>query len=423
MELKRVVVTGLGAITPLGNDIPTFWNNCVNGVSGASPITKFNTDSTKTKFACQIKDFNFEEYVDRKEARKLDAFSQYAFAAAREAILDAGIEQLSDTDKDRTGVVLGVGFCGLDTFQTEVEGLHDQKKQGFELKVTPFFIPKIIGNIAAGNIAIKNGFMGPSYTTAAACASGNNAIIDAINLIRLGQADIMLTGGSEAVVIECAISGFNAMHAISTRNDSPQTASRPLSASRDGFVMGEGAGILVLEELDHALARGAKIYAEVGGWGLSSDAYHITAPDPEGKGAAKVMKNALKDAGMKPEDIDYVNLHGTSTPMGDIAECKAIREVFGEHIYNMNLSATKSMTGHLLGAAGAIEGIICVLAIQNNIVPPTINHAEDDVDPNIDYKVNYTFNQAQKREIKAAISNAFGFGGHNACLLFKKYQG
>lgn len=423
MELKRVVVTGLGAITPLGNDIPTFWNNCVNGVSGASPITKFNTDSTKTKFACQIKDFNFEEYVDRKEARKLDAFSQYAFAAAREAILDADIEQLSDTDKDRTGVVLGVGFCGLDTFQTEVEGLHDQKKQGFELKVTPFFIPKIIGNIAAGNIAIKNGFMGPSYTTAAACASGNNAIIDAINLIRLGQADIMLTGGSEAVVIECAISGFNAMHAISTRNDSPQTASRPLSASRDGFVMGEGAGILVLEELDHALARGAKIYAEVGGWGLSSDAYHITAPDPEGKGAAKVMKNALKDAGMKPEDIDYVNLHGTSTPMGDIAECKAIREVFGEHIYNMNLSATKSMTGHLLGAAGAIEGIICVLAIQNNIVPPTINHAEDDVDPNIDYKVNYTFNQAQKREIKAAISNAFGFGGHNACLLFKKYQG
>ncbi|MCQ2051596.1 MAG: beta-ketoacyl-ACP synthase II [Bacteroidaceae bacterium] len=420
MELKRVVVTGLGAITPLGNDIPTFWNNCVNGVSGASPITKYNVNWTKTKFACQVKDFNIENLVDRKEARKLDPLSQYALAAADQAIKDSGLDLSGNND--RYGVILGVGFCGLETFQSEVENLHTQKAQDTELKITPFFIPKIIGNIAAGNIAIRYGLTGPSYTAASACASGNNAIIDAINLIRLGKADAILTGGSESVVVECAITGFNIMHAISTRNESPETASRPLSKSRDGFVMGEGSGVLVLEELEHALARGAKIYAEVGGWGLSSDAYHITAPDPEGKGASKVMQNALEDAGMKPEDIDYINLHGTSTPIGDIAECKAIRNVFGDHIYKMNLSATKSMTGHLLGAAGAIEGILCVLAVKNGIIPPTINHAQDDLDENIDYNINFTFNKAQKRDINTALSNAFGFGGHNAALIFKKYQ-
>lgn len=420
MELKRVVVTGLGAITPLGNDIPTFWNNCINGVSGASPITKYNTNWTKTKFACQVKDFNIETLVDRKEARKLDPLSQYALGAADQAIKDSGLDLSGNND--RYGVILGVGFCGLETFQSEIENLHTQKSQDTELKITPFFIPKIIGNIPAGHIAIKYGLTGPSYTTASACASGNNAIIDAINLIRLGKADAILTGGSESVVIECAITGFNIMHAISTRNDSPETASRPLSKSRDGFVMGEGSGVLVLEELEHALARGAKIYAEVAGWGLSSDAYHITAPDPEGKGAMKVMKNAIQDACMKPEDIDYINLHGTSTPIGDIAECKAIKNVFGDHVYNMNLSATKSMTGHLLGAAGAIEGILCVLAVKNGIIPPTINHDPDDLDENIDYNINFTFNKAQKRDINTALSNAFGFGGHNAALIFKKYQ-
>lgn len=420
MELKRVVVTGLGAITPLGNDIPTFWNNCINGVSGASPITKYNTNWTKTKFACQVKDFNIETLVDRKEARKLDPLSQYALGAADQAIKDSGLDLSGNND--RYGVILGVGFCGLETFQSEIENLHTQKSQDTELKITPFFIPKIIGNIPAGHIAIKYGLTGPSYTTASACASGNNAIIDAINLIRLGKADAILTGGSESVVIECAITGFNIMHAISTRNDSPETASRPLSKSRDGFVMGEGSGVLVLEELEHALARGAKIYAEVAGWGLSSDAYHITAPDPEGKGAMKVMKNAIQDACMKPEDIDYINLHGTSTPIGDIAECKAIKNVFGDHVYNMNLSATKSMTGHLLGAAGAIEGILCVLAVKNGIIPPTINHDPEDLDENIDYNINFTFNKAQKRDINTALSNAFGFGGHNAALIFKKYQ-
>lgn len=420
MELKRVVVTGLGAITPLGNDIPTFWNNCVNGVSGASPITKYNTNWTRTKFACQVKDFNIETLVDRKEARKLDPLSQYALGAADQAIKDSGLDLSGNND--RYGVILGVGFCGLETFQSEVENLHTQKAQDTELKITPFFIPKIIGNIPAGHIAIKYGLTGPSYTAASACASGNNAIIDAINLIRLGKADAILTGGSESVVVECAITGFNIMHAISTRNDSPETASRPLSKSRDGFVMGEGSGVLVLEELEHALARGAKIYAEVAGWGLSSDAYHITAPDPEGKGAMKVMKNALQDACMKPEDIDYINLHGTSTPIGDIAECKAIKNVFGDHVYKMNLSATKSMTGHLLGAAGAIEGILCVLAVKNGIIPPTINHDPEDLDENIDYNINFTFNKAQKRDINAALSNAFGFGGHNAALIFKKYQ-
>lgn len=420
MELKRVVVTGLGAVTPLGNDIPTFWNNCINGVSGASPITKYNTNWTKTKFACQVKDFNIETLVDRKEARKLDPLSQYALGAADQAIKDSGLDLSGNND--RYGVILGVGFCGLETFQSEIENLHTQKSQDTELKITPFFIPKIIGNIPAGHIAIKYGLTGPSYTTASACASGNNAIIDAINLIRLGKADAILTGGSESVVIECAITGFNIMHAISTRNDSPETASRPLSKSRDGFVMGEGSGVLVLEELEHALARGAKIYAEVAGWGLSSDAYHITAPDPEGKGAMKVMKNAIQDACMKPEDIDYINLHGTSTPIGDIAECKAIKNVFGDHVYNMNLSATKSMTGHLLGAAGAIEGILCVLAVKNGIIPPTINHDPEDLDENIDYNINFTFNKAQKRDINTALSNAFGFGGHNAALIFKKYQ-
>ena len=423
MTLKRVVITGLGAVTPIGNTIPEFWDSVINGKSGAAPITNFDTETilTKTKFACEVKNFDLSLYMDRKEARKVDKYTHFAIGAAVQAIEDASIDREKE-NLDRIGVVLGVGLGGVESFGEGIDTIHEQKKNGQELKVTPFFIPRIIGDMAAGYISIMYGFSGPNYITSSACASGTNAVIDAINLIRLGKADIIITGGTEAAVTDSGICGFNVMHALSTRNESPETASRPLSASRDGFVLGEGAGILVLEEYEHAVARGAKIYAEVAGWGLSADAYHMTAPEPEGKGAAKVMQNALEDAGMNPSDIDYINMHGTSTPLGDIVECKAIKSVFGEHSYKMNISATKSMTGHLLGAAGAIEAIICVLSIVNNIVPPTINHQEDDKDENIDYNMNFTFNKAQERVVNTALSNTFGFGGHNACIILKKYS-
>ena len=423
MTLKRVVVTGLGAVTPIGNTIPEFWDSVINGKSGAAPITNFNTETilTKTKFACEVKDFDLSLYIDKKEARKIDEYAHFAIGAASQAIADANFDKEKE-NPDRIGVVLGIGLGGVESFGEGIDTIHEMKKNGQELKVTPFFIPRIIGDMAAGYISIMHGFTGPNYITSSACASGTNAIIDAVNLIRLGKADIIITGGSEAAITDSGICGFNAMHALSTRNDSPETASRPMSASRDGFVLGEGAGALVLEELEHARARGARIYAEVAGWGLSADAFHMTAPDPDGKGAAKVMLNALEDAGMNPEDIDYINMHGTSTPIGDIVECKAIKSVFGDHAYKMNVSATKSMTGHLLGAAGAIEAIISILSVMNDIVPPTINHKEYDKDENIDYNMNFTFNKAQKRVVRTALSNTFGFGGHNACIILKKYS-
>ena len=423
MTLKRVVVTGLGAVTPIGNTIPEFWDSVINGKSGAAPITNFNTETilTKTKFACEVKDFDLSLYIDKKEARKIDEYAHFAIGAASQAIADANFDKEKE-NPDRIGVVLGIGLGGVESFGEGIDTIHEMKKNGQELKVTPFFIPRIIGDMAAGYISIMHGFTGPNYITSSACASGTNAIIDAVNLIKLGKADIIITGGSEAAITDSGICGFNAMHALSTRNDSPETASRPMSASRDGFVLGEGAGALVLEELEHARARGARIYAEVAGWGLSADAFHMTAPDPDGKGAAKVMLNALEDAGMNPEDIDYINMHGTSTPIGDIVECKAIKSVFGDHAYKMNVSATKSMTGHLLGAAGAIEAIISILSVMNDIVPPTINHQEDDKDENIDYNMNFTFNKAQKRVVRTALSNTFGFGGHNACIILKKYS-
>ncbi len=423
MTLKRVVVTGLGAVTPIGNTIPEFWDSVINGKSGAAPITNFNTETilTKTKFACEVKDFDLSLYIDKKEARKIDEYAHFAIGAASQAIADANFDKEKE-NPDRIGVVLGIGLGGVESFGEGIDTIHEMKKNGQELKVTPFFIPRIIGDMAAGYISIMHGFTGPNYITSSACASGTNAIIDAVNLIRLGKADIIITGGSEAAITDSGICGFNAMHALSTRNDSPETASRPMSASRDGFVLGEGAGALVLEELEHARARGARIYAEVAGWGLSADAFHMTAPDPDGKGAAKVMLNALEDAGMNPEDIDYINMHGTSTPIGDIVECKAIKSVFRDHAYKMNVSATKSMTGHLLGAAGAIEAIISILSVMNDIVPPTINHQEDDKDENIDYNMNFTFNKAQKRVVRTALSNTFGFGGHNACIILKKYS-
>lgn len=423
MELKRVVVTGLGAVTPLGNSIPEFWNNIVSGVSGAAPIKQFDTEkiNTRVKFACEVKDFDISKYIDRKEARKLDLCAHYAVASATEALRDSGIEKEKE-DPDRIGVVLGVGMGGINSFEEGIDTIHVQKDLGQELKVTPFFIPRIISNMGAGYISIMNGFRGPNFVTASACASSTNALIDAVNLIRLGKADIMVSGGSEAAATDSGICGFSVMHALSMRNDSPQTASRPLSGSRDGFVLGEGAGALVLEEYWHAKKRGARIYAEVAGWGLSADAYHMTAPDPEATGAAKVMLNALDDAGMNPEDIDYINMHGTSTSLGDISECRAIKSVFGEHSYRMSISATKSMTGHLLGAAGAVEGIISVLSVYNDIVPPTINHEEGDDDENIDYGMDFTFNRAKKRVVNTALSNTFGFGGHNACIIFKKIK-
>ncbi|MDC9721408.1 MAG: beta-ketoacyl-ACP synthase II [Urechidicola sp.] len=414
MELKRVVVTGLGALTPIGNNIQEYWDGLVNGVSGANPITHFDASKFKTQFACELKNFEVTDFINRKDARKMDKFTQYAMVAADEAVLDAGFD-LEKLDKDRVGVIWGAGIGGLETFQNEV--LNFAAGDGFP-RFNPFFIPKMIADIAPGYISIKYGFRGANFTTVSACASSANAIIDAYNYIRLGQADMFVTGGSEAAVTIAGMGGFNAMHALSTRNDEPKTASRPFDKTRDGFVLGEGAGALILEEYEHAIARGAKIYAEVGGGGLSADAHHITAPHPEGLGARNVMLNCLKDANLKPTDVDAINVHGTATPLGDIAETKAITEVFGEHAYTLNINSTKSMTGHLLGAAGAIEAIASILSIKNGIIPPTINHTtEDDA---IDNKLNLTLNKPQKRDVKVAMSNTFGFGGHNACVLFKK---
>ena len=420
MELKRVVVTGLGGVTPLGLTIDETWENVKKGVSGAGPITHFDASQFKTQFACEVKGFDPSEYIDRKEARKMDLYTQYALAAAHMAVADSGMN-LETVDKNEIGVVLGVGIGGIHTFEEEA-GNYAVNGATLGPKYNPFFIPKMIADIASGLISIEYGFHGPNYTTTSACASSTNAIADAFNLIRLGKANAILTGGSEAAIFPSGVGGFNAMKALSTRNDSPETASRPMSASRDGFVMGEGAVVLVLEELEHALARGAKIYAEVAGCGQSADAYHITATHPEGLGAKLVMERALKDAGMKPEDIDYINLHGTSTHVGDISEAKAIKEVFGDYAYKLNISSTKSMTGHMLGAAGAVEAMISVLSVKNDIVPPTINHDPEDKDEEIDYNLNFTFNQAQEREVRAALSNTFGFGGHNACAIFKKYK-
>ena len=420
MELKRVVVTGLGAITPLGLSVEETWKNIKAGKSGAAPITHFDASQFKTQFACEVKGFDAGEYIDRKESRKMDIYTQYALAAAKQAIADSGIAG-EDVDKNEVGVVLGVGIGGIHTFEEEA-GNYAINGPQLGPKYNPFFIPKMIADIAAGFISIENGFHGPNYTTTSACASSTNALADAFNLIRLGKANAIITGGSEAAIWPAGVGGFNAMKALSTRNEEPEKASRPFSASRDGFVMGEGACVLVLEELEHAKARGAKIYAEVAGCGMSADAYHITASHPEGLGAKLVMERALKDAGMKPEEIDYINVHGTSTHVGDISEAKAIKEVFGDAAYKLNISSTKSMTGHLLGAAGAVEAMFSILAVRDDIVPPTINHDPEDVDPEIDYNLNYTFNVAQEREVRAALSNTFGFGGHNACAIFKKYK-
>ena len=419
MELKRVVVTGIGAVSPLGNSAAETWQKLLDGVSGAAPITHFDATQFKTQFACELKGFKAENYIDRKEARKMDPYCHYAMAAASMAMDDSAID-LEAIDKNRVGVVFGVGIGGMQTFEDEIVNyaLH---KDTVGPKFSPFFVPKMIADICAGQISIKYGFHGPNYITSSACASSTNALADAFNLIRLGKANVIVSGGSEAAIIPCGVGGFNAMHALSTRNDDPEHASRPFSASRDGFIMGEGAACLILEELEHAKARGAKIYAEMAGAGMSADAHHITASHPEGLGAKLVMENALEDAELKPEDIDYINVHGTSTPVGDISEVKAIQTVFGEHAYELNISSTKSMTGHLLGAAGALEAMVSVLSVQNDVVPPTINHEEGDDDPEIDYKLNFTFNKAQKRTVRAALSNTFGFGGHNACVIFKKY--
>ncbi len=420
MELKRVVVTGIGAITPLGLTAEESWENLKKGVSGAGPITHFDASQFKTQFACEVKGFNANDYIDRKEARKMDLYTQYAIAAAKMAIADSGMD-LETVDKKEIGVVLGVGIGGIHTFEEEA-GNYAVNGPINGPKYNPFFIPKMIADIAAGHISIEYGFHGPNYTTTSACASSSNAIADAFNLIRLGKANAIVTGGSEAAIWPAGVGGFNAMHALSTRNDDPAGASRPFSASRDGFIMGEGAGILILEELEHAKARGAKIYAEMAGAGMSADAHHITASHPEGLGAKLVMERALADAEMTPADIDYINVHGTSTPVGDISEAKAIKDVFGEYAYKLNISSTKSMTGHLLGAAGAVEAMVSIYSVRDNIVPPTINHADDDRDPEIDYDLNFTFNVAQEREVRAALCNTFGFGGHNACVIFKKYK-
>ena len=418
MELKRVVVTGLGAVTPVGNNVEETWKNLVEGVSGAAPITQFDCSMFKTQFACEVKGLNVNEWIDRKEARKMDRYTQLALVSAAQAVKDSGMD-LEKEDKNRIGVIFGVGIGGIKTFEDEVSYYAQNKENG--PKFNPFFIPKMISDIAAGQISIQYGFHGPNYATTSACASSTNAIADAFNLIRLGKANIIVSGGAEAAICACGVGGFNAMHALSTRNDEPAKASRPFSASRDGFVMAEGAGCLILEELEHAKARGAKIYAEMVGEGESGDAYHITASHPEGLGARLVMQAALDDAGLKPEDIDYINVHGTSTHVGDISEAKAIKDVFGDAAYKLNISSTKSMTGHLLGAAGAVEAMVSVLSVKNDIVPPTINHDEDDKDEEIDYNLNFTFNKAQKRTVRAAMSNTFGFGGHNACVIFKKY--
>lgn len=419
MELKRVVVTGLGAVTPIGNSVPEFWKNLVAGVSGAGPITHFDASKFKTQFACEVKNFDPNLYFDKKEVRKLDRYAHLAAAAAQEAVENSGID-LEKIDKDEVGVIFAAGIGGITTFEQEVGYYYAHEELG--PKFNPFFIPKMISNIAAGQISIKYGFRGPNFSTSSACASSTNALIDAFNYIRLGQANVILAGGAEAAITPGGVGGFNALTALSTRNDSPTTASRPFSKSRDGFVMGEGAGCLILEELDHALARGANIICEIVGGGLSADAYHITATHPEGLGAMLVMKRALRDAHMEPDAMDYINVHGTSTPVGDISETKAIKEVFGDHAYKLNISSTKSMTGHLLGATGAVEAMVCALAVQNDIIPPTINFTEGDEDEEIDYKLNFTFNKAQKRTVNVALSNTFGFGGHNASVIFKKFS-
>lgn len=417
MELKRVVVTGLGAITPIGNTAPETWAALLNGVSGAGPITQFDASKFKTQFACEVKGFDASKHFDRKEARKYDRYAQLALVSATEAIEDSALD-LEKEDLNRIGVIFAAGIGGIRSFEDEVRDYNEERGPRFN----PFFIPKIIADIAAGHISIKYGFRGPNFATVSACASSTNAIADAFNYIRLGKANVIVAGGAEAAVAIVGVGGFNAMNALSTRNDSPQTASRPFSGSRDGFVLGEGAAGLVLEEMEHAVARGAKIYAEVVGSGLSADAYHLTASHPEGLGAILVMQNALEDAGLTPDAIDYINVHGTSTPIGDISEVRAIKQVFGDHAYELNISSTKSMTGHLLGAAGAVEALASVLAVKNDIVPPTINHAEGDDDPEIDYKLNFTFNKAQKRTVRAALSNTFGFGGHNASVIVKKFE-
>lgn len=420
MELKRVVVTGMGAITPLGNDVETSWNNALAGVSGAGPITHFDASKFKTQFACEVKNFDVNSFLDRKKARTLDLYAQYALYAAKQAIENSGLENDEKLNRDRVGVIIAAGIGGLHTFEEEAGYYAMNQENG--PKYNPFFIPKMIADIAAGHVSMEYGYHGPNFGTVSACASSNNAIIDAFNLIRLGKADAIVTGGAEAAIFPAGVGGFNSMHALSTRNDSPETASRPFSKSRDGFVMGEGSTVLVLEELEHAKARGAKIYGEIAGGGLSADAYHLTATHPEGAGAILAMRNALEDANMKPEDIDYINVHGTSTPVGDISEVKAIVEVFGDHAHKLNISSTKSMTGHLLGATGAMEAMFSILAVQNDIVPPTINHEEGDEDEEIDYTLNFTFNKAQKRPVRAALSNSFGFGGHNATVIVKKYE-
>lgn len=419
MELKRVVVTGLGAVTPLGNDVETSWNNALNGVSGAGPITLFDASKFKTQFACEVKDFDPGKYFDRKELRKADRYTQLAVAASEESLADSGLD-LEKENLDRIGVIVSAGIGGIKTFEEEVSNYAKHEELG--PKFNPFFIPKMISDIASGLISIRHGLRGPNFGTVSACASSTHSAITAFDLIRLGKADVIVAGGAEAAISISGVGGFNALTALSTRNDSPQTASRPFSASRDGFVIGEGAACLVLEELEHALARGAKIYAEIVGGGMSADAYHLTASHPEGTGAKLVMRNALEDAKMNPDEIDYINVHGTSTPVGDPSESKAIKEVFGDHAYKLNISSTKSMTGHLLGAAGALEGLFSILAVKNDIVPPTINHEEGDDDPEVDYNLNFTFNKAQKREVRAALSNTFGFGGHNACIIVKKFK-
>ncbi len=420
MELKRVVVTGLGALTPLGNDVASTWEAAVAGKSGAGPITHFDASKFKTQFACEVKNFNAAEHIDRKKLRTLDLYAQYALVAARQAVADSGIEEAENLDRNRVGVIVAAGIGGLHTFEEEAGYYGLNKENG--PKYNPFFIPKMIADIASGHVSMEYGYHGPNYGVVSACASSNNAIIDAFNYIRLGKADAFVTGGAEAAIFPAGVGGFNSMHALSTRNDSPETASRPFSKSRDGFVMGEGAAILILEELEHAKARGAKIYAEVVGGGMSADAYHLTATHPDGLGAKLSMTSALEDAGMKPEDIDYINVHGTSTPVGDVSEVKAIVELFGEHAYKLNISSTKSMTGHLLGATGALEALFSIKAVQEDTIPPTINHADDDEDENIDYSLNFTFNKAQHRPVRAALSNAFGFGGHNATVIVKKYE-
>jgi 3-oxoacyl-[acyl-carrier-protein] synthase II len=416
MENRRVVVTGLGALTPIGNTVDEFWNGIKNGVSGAAPITLFDASNFKTQFACEVKNYDPSAFFDRKEERKMDRFAQFAMVAADEAIKNSGLTDF-EYDPDRIGVIFGSGIGGLITFQEEVKSYALGNGTP---RFNPFFIPKMISDIAAGNISIKHGFRGPNFCTVSACASATHAIIDSVNYIKLGKADVIISGGAEAAVCESGVGGFNAMHALSTRNDEPETASRPFDSTRDGFVLGEGAGCIILEELEHAKKRGATIYAEYVGGGMSADAYHLTAPHPEGLGALNVMRNAISDGNITPEDIDYVNVHGTSTPLGDIAESIAIKKVFGEHAYNLNISSTKSMTGHLLGAAGAVEAIACIMAVRENIIPPTINNKH--FDEQIDSKLNFTLNKAQERNVRAALSNTFGFGGHNASIIFKKYS-